>query len=102
MRGLQRWPPKSWATLGASLRELAGQTADRTSDEPLRISARVLERLRVEEQFSMRSQVVALFQDMHLVWAGLGATVATMICVIGSASVLHAANQQQPELVRAA
>ncbi len=44
----------------------------------------------------MRSQVVALFQDMHLVWAGLGATVATMICVIGSASVLHAANQQQP------
>jgi hypothetical protein len=83
-------------TLGASLRELAAQSADRTSDEPLRISARVLERLRVEEQFSMRSQVIALFQDMHLVWAGLGATVATMICVIGSASVLHAANQQQP------
>ena len=82
--------------LGASLRELAAQTADRTSDEPLRISARVLERLRVEEQFSLRSQVVALFQDMHLVWAGLGATVATMICVVGSASVLHAANQEQP------
>lgn len=83
-------------TLGASLRELAAHSADRTSDEPLRISARVLERLRVEEQFSMQSQVIALFQDMHLVWAGLGATVATMICVIGSASVLHAANQQQP------
>ena len=83
-------------TIGASLRELAAQSADRTSDEPLRISSRVLERLRVEEQFSMRSQVTALFQDMHLVWAGLGATVATMICVIGSASVLHAANQQQP------
>ena len=83
-------------TLGASMRELAAQTADRTSDEPLRISSRVLERLRVEEQFSLRSQVVALFQDMHLVWAGLGATVATLICVIGSASVLHAANQQQP------
>ena len=83
-------------TLGASLRELAAQSAVHASDEPLRISTRVLERLRVEEQFSMRAQVVALFQDMHLVWAGLGATVATMICVIGSASVLHAANQQQP------
>lgn len=83
-------------TLGASLRDLAAQSAARTSDEPPRISARVLERLRVEEQFSMQSQVIALFQDMHLVWAGLGATVATMICVIGSASVLHAANQQQP------
>jgi hypothetical protein len=83
-------------TLGASLRELAAQVAAHAADEPLRISARVVERLRVEEQFSMRSQVVALFQDMHLVWAGLGATVATMICVIGSASVLHAAHQQQP------
>ena len=82
--------------LGASLRELAAQTADRTCDEPLRISARVLERVRVEEQFSMQAQMRGLFQDMHLVWAGLGATVATLICVIGSASVLHAANQQLP------
>ena len=82
--------------LGASIREFAAQVADRTSDEPMRMTARVVERLGVEAQFSIRSQVVALFQDMHLVWAGLGATVATMICVIGSASVLHAANQQQP------
>ncbi len=82
--------------LGASLRELAAQTADRTSDEPLRISARVLERVRVEEQFSLQAQMRGLFQDMHLVWAGLGATIAMLICVIGSASVLHAANQQLP------
>jgi hypothetical protein len=83
-------------TLGASIREFAAQVADRTTDEPMRMTSRVIERLRVEEQFSVKSQVIALFQDMHLVWAGLGATVATMICVIGSASVLHAANQQQP------
>ena len=83
-------------TLGASIREFAAQVADRTTDEPMRMTARVIERLRVEEQFSIKSQVIALFQDMHLVWAGLGATVATMICIIGSASVLHAANQQQP------
>ena len=82
--------------MGATLREFAAQVADRTSDEPIRMSARVIERLRVEEQFSLKAQVMSLFQDMHLVWAGLGATVATMICVIGSASVLHAANQQQP------
>jgi hypothetical protein len=84
-------------SLGASLRELAAQTADRTSDEPLRIiSGRVLERVRVEEQFSLRAQMRGLFQDMHLVWAGLGATMAMLICVVGSASVLHAANQMQP------
>jgi hypothetical protein len=83
-------------TLGASIREVAAQVADRTAHEPMRMTARVIERLRVEEQFSVKSQLIALFQDMHLVWAGLGATVATMICVVGSASVLHAANQQQP------
>lgn len=82
--------------MGATLREFAAQVADRTSDEPMRMTARVIERLRVEEQFSLKAQVMSLFQDMHLVWAGLGATMATMICVIGSASVLHAANQQQP------
>jgi hypothetical protein len=84
------------STLGASLREFAAQVADRTSDEPMRMTARVIERLRVEEQFSLKSQITGLFQDMHLVWAGLGATMATLICVIGSASVLHAAGQQQP------
>ena len=84
------------SAMGATLREFAAQVADRTSDEPVRMTARVIERLRVEEQFSLKAQVVSLFQDMHLVWAGIGATVATMICVIGSASVLHAASRQQP------
>jgi len=84
------------ASLGATLRELAAQTTDRSSDEPLHVSARVLERLSVEEAFSIRSQVTGLFQDMHLVWAGLGASVATLICIIGSASVLHATNQERP------
>lgn len=84
-------------TVGAMLREMASRVAEPASDEPLRIAARVLERLRVEEQFSVRSQVTALFQDMHLVWAGIGATVAMLICIVGSASVLHAANQQQPD-----
>ena len=82
--------------LSLSLREKAQQLDEPLSDEPLRVSARVIERLRVEEQFSIRSQMRSLFQDMHLVWAGLGATVSTLICVIGSASVLHAANQQHP------
>lgn len=81
--------------IGSTLRQLAGDVAEQPV-EPLRISAHVLERLRVEEQFSIRSQVMDWFQDMHLVWAGLGASLATMICVVGSASVLHAANQERP------
>ena len=86
---------KDLASLSSVLRDFSAYSAD-LSDEPRRISDRVLERLRVEEQFSIRSQFSRLFQDMHLVWAGLGATAATLICVIGSASVLHATNQERP------
>jgi Putative zinc-finger len=82
--------------ISATFRDLAVQVSEDAPVEQLRISAHVLERLRVEEQFSIRSQVIDWFQDMHLVWAGIGATVAMLICVVGSASVLHAANQERP------
>ncbi|MEO7156525.1 MAG: zf-HC2 domain-containing protein [Vicinamibacterales bacterium] len=81
-------------SLGSTLRSLA-VAADSDTDE-FQIAAHVIERLRVEEAFSIRAQLVDWFQDMHLVWAGIGASVATLICVAGSASVLHAANQEHP------
>ena len=83
--------------LGSTLRSLAAEVGEHAAVAPLRLSAQVIEQLRVEEQLSARAQVIALFQDMHLVWAGIGATVATLICLIGSASVLHAANQERPD-----
>lgn len=84
------------AALGAGLRELAAVTTEEQPDEALNISTHVVERLQVEQAFSIRAQISGWFQDMHLVWAGLGASMATAICVIGTASVLHAANQERP------
>ena len=85
------------AGLGSTIRLMAAEVGEQAALEPLRLSDQVVEQLGVEEQLSVRAQVVALFQDMHLVWAGIGATVATLICVVGSASVLHAANQERPD-----
>ena len=82
--------------LGSTLRDLAAGAAKHEPVETLRISAHVIDRLKVEESFSMRAQITEWFQDMHLVWAGIGASVATAICIVGSASVLHAANQERP------
>ena len=82
--------------IGATLRGLAAVVTEEHRVEEFRMSADVIDRLKVEEAFSIRAQVAEWFQDMHLVWAGLGASVATAICVIGSASVLHAANQERP------
>lgn len=84
-------------SLGATLRGMAAEVGAHAAVAPLRLSDQVVEQLGVEEQLSVRAQIVALFQDMHLVWAGIGATVATLICVVGSASVLHAANQERPD-----
>ena len=86
------------ADLSDSLRDVISTVNPRSaSDEALGISDSVLERLDVEARFSFLSQIRDLFQDMHLVWAGLGASFATLICVVGSASVLHAANQERPD-----
>jgi len=82
--------------LGSGLRDIAAAIAENDTTDPTRISAHVVEHLRVEEQFSIRAQVADWFSDMHLVWAGLGASVAMLICVIGSASVLHATSQERP------
>lgn len=84
------------AAISAGFRDLAARVAERDSTDPSLVSRRVIERLRVEEAFSIRAQVADWFSDMHLVWAGLGASVATLICVVGSASVLHAASQERP------
>ena len=85
------------AELGSTVRHMAAEVGEHAAVEPLRLSEQVVEQLGVEERLSVHSQVVALFQDMHLVWAGIGATVATLICLVGSASVLHAANQERPD-----
>jgi hypothetical protein len=85
------------SALGATLRSMASDVSEQAAIEPLRLTSRVTERLRVEEMFSVRAQMTGLFQDMHLIWAGIGATLATLICVVGSASVLHAANQERPD-----
>jgi hypothetical protein len=81
--------------MSGALRE--GAAGDGTPDEALEITRNVMERLRVEEQFALRARIQDLFADMHLVWAGLGATLATLVCVAGSASVLHAASQERPD-----
>jgi hypothetical protein len=84
------------AALGSTMRTLAAVTGENLPVEHARVSSHVIDRLKVEESFSLRAQITEWFQDMHLVWAGLGASVATAICLIGSASVLHAANQEHP------
>ncbi len=91
----------SIAELGDALRTMAGSVPGRAAAENGRLTSAVLERIRVEQQFSIGAQIRDLFQDMHLVWAGLGATMAVAICLFASAGVLQAASQEKPESLAA-
>lgn len=62
-----------------------------------RFTSHVLEQVRVERQLSYATRIRELFDDMHLVWAGLGATAATIICIAASAGVLQAASRERPD-----
>jgi putative zinc finger protein len=83
--------------LGDALRTMAGAVPGRSHGDTGRISGTVLDRIRVENQLSFTTRVRCLFEDMHLVWAGLGATLATLFCVFASAGVLQAASQERPD-----
>jgi hypothetical protein len=85
------------ADLGAALRTMAGSVPYRAPAESHLISDAVLDRIRVERRFSLVTRVRESFEDMHLVWAGLGATMAMLFCIFASAGVLHAANQERPD-----
>jgi hypothetical protein len=38
-----------------------------------------------------------VFDDMHLVWPALGATAAVLVCLLASAEVMQATNEQRPD-----
>jgi hypothetical protein len=84
------------AEIGHALRltPIAGSTPP---DDPGRFTSIVLERVRVEQQLSFGVQLRDVFDDMHFVWAGLGATAAMLICIFASAGVLQAASRERPD-----
>jgi len=92
-----RLEASSLTQLGAALRTMAGAVPGRTAGEAGLITGSVLDRIRVERRFSLVAQVRESFQDMHLVWAGIGATVSMLICMFASAGVLQAASNERPD-----
>ena len=85
------------AELTDTLRSIAGAVPGRAVDDTGLITSAVLERIRVERRFSLLTRLRESFEDMHLIWAGLGATVAMAFCVFASAGVLQAASNERSD-----
>lgn len=84
------------AELGRLMREIAAGLPHRYQVDA-HVSEVMLERVRMEERLSLRTRVRELFDDMHLVWPALGATAATLVCLVGALGMMHAASREHPE-----
>jgi hypothetical protein len=85
--------------IGNSIR--IGSPAPHAADEEAQtisdLHARVLIRVRAEEEVSLGARLRDMFKDMRLLWPALGATAAVTICLAGSLSVLQLASLERPE-----
>jgi hypothetical protein len=64
-------------------------------DDKVSVKEKVVGQLQAERQQSALAQLGRLFEDLHLVWAGVGATMATVVCVAVMVGLLHFASAER-------
>lgn len=79
--------------LGEALRQAAAAHA---GDDAEVLGRQVLARLQYERQMTWSRRVDRWLDDLHLVWAAVGATAATLICVAAVLGLLRAGAHRQP------
>jgi hypothetical protein len=88
-------------TVRAVLRAAAPGRRPLAGEEYGGFTAAVVGRLKAEQDQSLIMRVRAMFDDMHLVYAGLGAAAATMICVISMLGMMRFATNERPDSLAA-
>jgi hypothetical protein len=61
----------------------------------------VVNRFKAEDAASFFARVRVMFSDMRLGYAGLGATAATIVCVVIMLTMMHFAPKERPDSLRA-
>ena len=64
-------------------------------------TANVVNRLKAEDDASMFARMRVMFEDMRLGYAGLGATAATIVCVVIMLAMMRFAPAERPDSLRA-
>lgn len=85
-------------TLGDALRLAA---APAPADDWTGLQPGVISRMRAEAHESLTARTGRLFDDMHLVWIGIAATVATFLCGAVALSALHFASPERDDSLAA-
>jgi hypothetical protein len=89
---------KDLRTVGTVLREAA---APGPADDWTGLQSGVVSRMRAEAHESWTAQFNRMFDDMHLVWIGLAAAVATIVCGSVAVGVVHFASPEREDSLAA-
>jgi hypothetical protein len=70
-------------------------------EEAAAFNAAVVSRLKAEDDASVLARVRHMFEDIRLVYAGLGAAVATVVCVMVMLGMMRFATRERPDSLAA-
>jgi hypothetical protein len=88
-------------SISGALRAGAHQRAALSNEEAAVFTAAIVNRMKAERQASMSVCVQMLFEDMHFVYAGLGAAAATAVCVVIMLGMMRFATSERPDSLAA-
>jgi Putative zinc-finger len=84
-----------------ALHALAPGRVPLSQEEAAVFTATVVNRMKAEADASLFSRIRAMFQDMRLGYAGLGAAVATAVCVVIMLGMMRFATDERPDSLAA-
>jgi hypothetical protein len=87
--------------LGMALRRAAIERGSLSHEEAAALTSTVMGRRKAEEETSISARVQRMFEDMHLVYAAIGASVATIVCVMIMLGMMRFATDGRPDSLAA-
>jgi hypothetical protein len=87
--------------MGSALRAFAPGRAAESIDESATFQRAVLNRVKAEREAGFFVRVRGMFDDMHLIYAGLGAAAATVVCIVIMLSMMRFASAERPDSLAA-
>ena len=87
--------------VSTAMHALAPRRAMLTQDEASVFTSTVVSRLQAEDDASMFTTLRQMFEDMHLVYAGLGAATATAVCLVIMLGMMRFATTDRPDSLAA-
>ena len=87
--------------VGAALQSVLPGRLTLSQDDAAVFTGTVVNRLKAEDDASLFARMRVMFEDMRLGYAGLGATAATIACVVVMLGMMRFATAERPDSLRA-